>query len=116
MAELKDRIKQLRKEKGLTQIALSDMILHGKTAVSVYESGTRTPMIADAMQLASIFDVSLEYLTGRSDIRVPYKLTEEDLQQWEKLMSYLSVMDERDFQHASVYAEWLLDRQNKNQQ
>ena len=65
--ELKDRLKELRKENHLTQEKLGQMIGYGYTAIANYESGRNNPSIRDLKRLADIFDVSLDYLTGYSN-------------------------------------------------
>lgn len=56
------RLKELRKEKGLSQKNVADFI--GKTyqAYSNYESGKREPDIETLKQLSHLFGVSVDYL------------------------------------------------------
>ncbi|WP_260446688.1 helix-turn-helix domain-containing protein [Listeria seeligeri] len=70
----KDRLKQLRLEKKLTQAELGKKINVTNVSVSGYESGNRFPDTATLEKLASFFDVTTDYLLGRSDIRHPEKL------------------------------------------
>ncbi|MDU2670623.1 MAG: helix-turn-helix transcriptional regulator [Clostridium sp.] len=71
MATLSDRIKQLRKEKNLTQPELGKIIGMGKTTVSMYETGNSTPGDDIKLKMAEYFNVSIDYLMGISDIRNP---------------------------------------------
>lgn len=75
--EFKDRLKELRKEKKLTQVKLGEMLNYGYTAIANYESGRNQPSIPDLKKIASIFNVSMDYLLGVNDIRHPYIIDDE---------------------------------------
>lgn len=63
---LNDRIKNLRKKKGLTQLELAELVHVTDKAVSKWETGEGNPEISILIQLSSIFEVSLDYLlTGK---------------------------------------------------
>jgi transcriptional regulator with XRE-family HTH domain len=61
------RIKELRKKQNLTQTELGTALGITKPAVSGLEHGYRTTTIEKIVELADYFDVSLDYLVGRSD-------------------------------------------------
>ena len=66
METLNERIKKLRKEKGLTQSQLADKLGVTDKAVSKWEVGEANPDISLLVNLANIFDVSVDYLlTGK---------------------------------------------------
>ena len=70
MAEFKDRLKQLRKERGLTQKELAEIFKTTGVAIGRYEKGLREPNNLDTLiGLAQFFDVSTDYLLGLSDER-----------------------------------------------
>jgi len=58
-------LRQLRKEKGLTQAELARLISIGESTVSFYESGKRQPDYETLIRLANIFRVSVDQLLGR---------------------------------------------------
>ena len=63
---LSERIKGLRKKKGLTQLELAELVHVTDKAVSKWETGEGNPEITILIQLSSIFQVSLDYLlTGK---------------------------------------------------
>ena len=62
-----DRLKKLRLEHNLSQEALGEVIGLTKAAVSMLETGQRAASIDVFIALADYFDVSLDYLVGRSD-------------------------------------------------
>lgn len=57
-------IKKLRKEAGLTQKELGQKINRNKGVVSRYESNYQTPSFETLRELATIFNVSMDYLAG----------------------------------------------------
>ena len=63
------KLKELRDEKGLTQAALGELINLTKANISKYESGKLEPNIDTINYLASFFDVSVDYLFGRTTMR-----------------------------------------------
>lgn len=62
-----ERIKMLRRDKKITQSALAELLGVTKTQVSDLENGKTTTSIERLITLADYFDVSLDYLVGRSD-------------------------------------------------
>lgn len=69
MANLSERIKSLRKEKQITQSELGKILGIGKTTISMYENGNSTPDDDLKKKLSDYFNVSLDYLMGKSNIR-----------------------------------------------
>ncbi len=67
MAEFSERIKALRKEHGLTQQGVGEIIGVKKYAVYSYEKGRAYPDMRGLIALADYFDVSMDYLAGRTD-------------------------------------------------
>lgn len=65
------RIKELRKEQGWSQQQLADLLFVNQTAVSQWERGATMPEPQTLLRLSSIFDVSTDYLLGRSDEKKP---------------------------------------------
>jgi transcriptional regulator with XRE-family HTH domain len=62
-----ERLKKLRNDKQLTGEELGKILNVTKVAVSNWESGNRTPDADMLIKLADFFDVSLDYLLGRTD-------------------------------------------------
>lgn len=62
-----ERIKSLRKSKSVTQAVLAELLGVTKTQISDLENGKTTTSIERLYTLADYFDVSLDYLVGRSD-------------------------------------------------
>lgn len=84
------RLKQLREELGISQIELAKIFNISNTALSQYESGNRTPSDDLKVKLADYFDVSLDFLMGKSNSRRPENsLTEKDEKDIAKTMQKL---------------------------
>jgi repressor LexA len=66
---LGDRIRELRKNKGLTQTQLGKMIGVQCAAIKKYEYNEVNLPVSKLEKIADIFDVSTDYLLGKSDWR-----------------------------------------------
>ena len=66
-SEFKDRLKELRQEKGVGQKALAKKLGISHGAISLWENGLREPTMSSLVALADYFDVSIDYLAGRKD-------------------------------------------------
>lgn len=64
---LAQRLKQCRKEKGLTQREVAIYCDITEKAYQNYELMTREPRLEILLKIAEYFDVSLDYLVGRTD-------------------------------------------------
>ncbi len=62
-----ERLAALRKQKGVSLAALGDFLGVTDEAVRLLEKGKRSPSFEVLCSLADYFDVSLDYLVGRSD-------------------------------------------------
>lgn len=62
-----ERIKHLRISRGATQKQLAALLGMTPNAYQKYEYGEREPTMDAFIALADYFDVSLDYLVGRSD-------------------------------------------------
>lgn len=60
------RIKELREAKGLTQDEMAAIMEVVPRQFQRYERGEQEPKLAGWLFLADFFDVSLDYLVGRS--------------------------------------------------
>lgn len=81
-----DRIKQLRKQKGLTQKEMAEAVGVGVSTVAMWESGKRTPSFKLLNDLSDLFDKSIDYILGTSDDDRSPKLNDAQVEQlgtWE---------------------------------
>ena len=66
---LAKRLRELRKEKGLSQIQLAVYCDITENTYQNYELMTREPKLEILIRIADFHKVSLDYLVGRTDIR-----------------------------------------------
>lgn len=64
---LANRLRQLRKEKGLTQNQVAIYCDITEKTYQNYELMTREPKIDILIKIADVFGVSIDYLVGRTD-------------------------------------------------
>lgn len=65
MSDLKENLKTLRFKYNLSQEDVAEKINKTRATYSRYETGTLTPDIETLIQLADLYCVSLDYITGR---------------------------------------------------
>ena len=67
-----ERIRLIREDTDLTQQKIADLLHIGQRTYADYESGkTRIP-VDNLMILAKFYNVSMDYITGASDIKTEY--------------------------------------------
>ena len=64
-----ERLKLLRKEHGLTQNQMAEKLSIALRYYQRVEADGCTPNYVNLIKLADIFDISLDYLTGRTEKR-----------------------------------------------
>jgi transcriptional regulator with XRE-family HTH domain len=67
LSTLDSRLLELRKKKGLKQREMAEFMGISLRAWQYYESGEKKPDVDGLTRLADFFDVSMDYLSGRSD-------------------------------------------------
>ncbi|MBE6921255.1 MAG: helix-turn-helix transcriptional regulator [Ruminococcaceae bacterium] len=61
------RLKELRKKKGISQLRLATDLNTTQNTISRYETGEREPGIDELVKIADYFNVSVDYLIGRTE-------------------------------------------------
>lgn len=64
---MQNNLKKLRKERKLTQIALQMETGIEQALLSKFENGTRVPPTETLIILANYYNVSIDYILGRTD-------------------------------------------------
>jgi transcriptional regulator with XRE-family HTH domain len=76
---LNSRLRELRKRKELSQESLANLLGVSQSAITSYENGKNIPSPDVLKQIAKLFDVSIDYLLGNSDIKANFDENETDL-------------------------------------
>ncbi|MEE1198240.1 MAG: helix-turn-helix transcriptional regulator [Acutalibacteraceae bacterium] len=64
---MKNRLKELRKNKGCTQIFLQMQTGIEQALLSKFENGERVPPTESLVRLAEFYNVSIDYILCRTD-------------------------------------------------
>lgn len=72
-----DKLKDLRMDAGLTQEQLAQVIGISSNSISKYESNINEPAYEILIKIAKYFNVSLDYLLSRTNIRTPHYIITE---------------------------------------
>ena len=94
-------LQELRKDRGLTQVQLAEVLHLSPLTISSYECGRTTPDDATKIEIAQYFGVSLDYLMGLVreptlcrmppfSLKLPADFTPEDLAQVQEYIDFLS--------------------------
>lgn len=62
-------LKQLRQQKGISQQVLADFIMVSQQSINKYENHNVEPDINTLIKIADYFDVSVDYLIGRTEVK-----------------------------------------------
>lgn len=103
-----NRIKQLREELKISQNELGKKLNKTQQQISLYENGTNELDLDGYLILSKLFNCSIEYIAGKSDIRNPEELKniphanaggldtngldEEDLLELQRQIDYIKKM------------------------
>ena len=94
MTQLAQQIRAIRRAKNLSQDGLAEKLYISRQAISKWENGEATPDIDKLVQLAEIFDVSLDYLVlgkePENNIKATgaYQTAEQKMDIWQFIAGY----------------------------
>lgn len=77
--EFPEILRMLREKRGYSQKQLADVLHVSKNSVSHYELGGCMPGIDVLVGIADVFDVSLDYLLGRSKANLSKRLLDKNV-------------------------------------
>lgn len=101
------RLRELRERKHLNQHGLAMKLNTSQSTISAYEIGARSPDIETLIHMAEFFDVSVDYLVGKTDIKRPMdpeRLAPEDA----NLLSDIQKLDRHQKEKVQAYIAGLL--------
>ena len=79
MLNFGNRLKQLRNSKQLTQQDLATLMGLSRATIAGYESTGKQPDQEKTLWLADYFNVSTDYILGRTDDPIPVRNLDQDL-------------------------------------
>ena len=112
-----NRLKELRKQKGLTQLEFAKAINSAQSTVANWENGVRDIDNDRLKTLADFFDVTIDYLLGRTDAPTPpgkenAPIQDEDLKfaLWGPTKEELT---DEDLEDVRRYAQFVAERKKQ---
>lgn len=72
MSKFSERLRFLRRSSGLTQFELAKCIKISKSSISMFERGEREPNLETLECIADYFNVDMNYLLGKTEIKNKY--------------------------------------------
>lgn len=123
MATIAERIKGLRKKAGLTQQELGDRFGVAKSTICQYENGNSTPNDDIKIAMANYFNVSMDYLMGKTDVpgfdsRTPpvivAKVTESGINMFHTYLDLSATDQAKVNDYVQILSEWESAYNNKN--
>lgn len=112
--EFRYRLKMLREKNGYSQRQLAEILHVSKNSVSHYELGICMPSIDILHIMADIFDVSIDYLLGRSDLNLSKRLLEKPINKTISAGNALESILRLDKEHKSDFLKLLRYIENDN--
>lgn len=99
-----ERLRKLRKAKGMTQEQVAAYLNAAKSTVSQYENNVNEPDLQTLVKLADLFGVSVDYLFGRGE---PADKKEETAD-WPYLLKEKLTEEEAEYLQESLamYRKW----------
>jgi transcriptional regulator with XRE-family HTH domain len=93
------KIKELRESRGILQTELASYLGIARNTLSQYETGKRSPDLDTLQKIADFFDVSIDFILGRSekiDLEVvafhkntPGDFTKEEKEEIDNFIQYI---------------------------
>lgn len=99
------RVRQLRLQSKMTQEELGKKINVTKVSISGYENGNRSPDMETLQKLSEVFDVSIDYLTGKSNYRNEKELLNKPKQEEDPDVQF--IMRAREEMSPKAYARFI---------
>lgn len=94
--EVHEALRRFRQGTGLKQEEVAEKLGIKRQAYQPYETGKVTPSVNMIIKMANVFDVTTDYLLGRSDTPHPTEFNEREVREafafrdaWQKAVQYL---------------------------
>ena len=106
-AAFSKNLKKIRKLKGITQKELAGILNISRSCISNYEAEKRQPDNDTIIRIADYFNVSVDYLLGRSKIKITAAATER-LMKIQRIGDILDLGNKLDLKNAEPSAKLAL--------
>lgn len=106
-------LKKLRQDNNLTQDELAKKIETSRSNIANYENDKNMPSVDILEKLAKLFNVTIDYLLGKSDIRNPEKADLDKLQIGLSAKDYSNITDEQ-IKQIEDFAKFVLKNNKKD--
>lgn len=110
-----NRIKQLREELKISQNELGKKLNKTQQQISLYENGTNELDLDGYLILSKLFNCSIEYIAGKSDIRNPEKADLNKLQIGLSTSDYTNITDTQ-MKQIEDFAKYVLKDNKKTKE
>lgn len=91
---LNERIRYLRTKNNMSSKELSKILNISESSVSLYESGKRTPSLSLIIKIADYFNVSTDYLLGKTSMPKQYCSSNSEFDFALQLQSIINTFDD----------------------
>lgn len=108
------RIKTLREERNMSQAELAAALGCSRMTINNYETEKRIPDIEFAMNLANYFNVTVEYLSGRTEFRDKDDIA-VSVQKAEQLVQIIEKLPQSESQRMLAYFQEVLEKAKENE-
>lgn len=89
-----ERVSELRKDRGLKQKDIANLLNVAVSTVSNYETDSHEPDLENLCKLADLLGVSTDYLLGRTDIKTDINALKEPIHQTITKADVLRMMEQ----------------------
>jgi transcriptional regulator with XRE-family HTH domain len=92
---LKDKLKELRTGKKKTQSEVASFLGIDRSTYGKYETGDSFPDLEKLLQISAYFNVSTDYLLGKTNVKIPDRIANA-LQDDPELSEFWNTLQERE--------------------
>ncbi len=110
-----NRIRELRHEKRITQLQLSIILGVTQETISAYEHNRHLPSLTALIKMSEIFDASMDYIVGLSDVRHIISQSNNPVDNVQKttLLNYYRKLGSKNKEKLIAYAQGLSDSEKE---
>ena len=105
-----ERIAELRKDRGLKQKDVAQILNVAISTVSNYETDSHEPDLTNLCKLADILNVSTDYLLGRTDIETNMNVLKEPIHDTitkEEVLNFMEHLSKEDCEYLAATLQLL---------